>query len=197
MTLSNDEGIIALGGGSAQKLVADTLKNADDGELYIERSQSESLVFDDGRLRSSGFDEGEGFGLRAVTGETAAYAHSSILTPEALKRAAETCTSILGAKPSATVDVSPTVTKTRLYGVNNPVEAMGFAAKINLLEQVDAFTRKLDPRVKQVSVSIGSSWQKVSILRGDGRCYHGVRPLPRLGVSVTTDNNRHTGHVHP
>ena len=56
MTVSKDQDLAALGGASAQKLVADTLKNADDGELYIERSQSESLVFDDGRLRSAGFD---------------------------------------------------------------------------------------------------------------------------------------------
>ena len=193
MTVLKDQDLAALGGASAQKLVADTLKNADDGELYIERSQSENLVFDDGRLRSAGFDEGEGFGLRAVSGETAAFAHSSILTPEALKRAAETCTSILGGKPSASVDVSPATTTKRLYGTNNPVEAMGFAAKINLLEQVDAFTRKLDPRVKQVSVSIGSSWQKVSILRGDGSFYHDVRPLTRFGVSVTTEDNRTSG----
>src|SRR5450631_1808442 len=96
-----------LGGEQAVKLVAETLNNADDGEVFIERSQSEGLVFDDGRLRSASFDESQGFGLRAVSGETAAYAHSTHLTPDALKRASETCRSILGASRPAHVDLSP------------------------------------------------------------------------------------------
>ena len=129
-----------LGGASAQRLIADTLAKADDGELFIERRQTESFVYDDGRLRSASFDESEGFGLRAVSGETAAYAHSSDLSLEALKRSAATSASILNGGRSAQVDVSPTPSSCKLYGADNPVEAMGFAAKVNLLEAVDKFT---------------------------------------------------------
>ena len=116
-----------LGGASAQRLIADTLAKADDGELFIERRQTESFVYDDGRLRSASFDESEGFGLRAVSGETAAYAHSSDLSLEALKRSAATSASILNGGRSAQVDVSPTPSSCKLYGADNPVEAMGFA----------------------------------------------------------------------
>ncbi len=185
--------LASLGGAAALKTLSATLQSADDGELFVERAQSESLVFDDGRLRQASFDESEGFGLRAVTGETAAYAHSSILSPDSLNRAAETCTSILSGTRPAHIDLSPAPAKTKLYGTSNPVEALGFATKVNLLEEVNAFTRSLDPRVSQVSVSIGSSWQKVSILRGDGSFYHDVRPLTRFGVSVTTSDNRTSG----
>ena len=183
----------ALGGDAALKRIAEVLKNADDGELFIEHNQSESLVFDDGRLRSASFDQGEGFGLRAVTGETAAYAHSTMLNGESLARAAETCASILNHGQEAKVDLAPAPTTKKLYGNANPVEAMGFAKKINLLEEVNAFTRSLDPRISQVSVSLGSSWQKVTIARGDGSLYRDVRPLTRFGVSVTTSDNRTSG----
>ena len=128
-----------LGGASALRVIADTLAKADDGELFIERRQTESFVYDDGRLRSASFDESEGFGLRAVSGETAAYAHSSDLSLEALKRSALTSASILNSGRSAQVDVSPAAQTRKLYGANNPVEAMGFAAKVNLLEAVDKF----------------------------------------------------------
>jgi TldD protein len=191
MEKQND--IDLLGGSAAQSLVAETLKNADDGEIFIERSQSESLVFDDGRLRSASFDESQGFGLRAVTGETAAYAHSTQLTPEALKRAAETCVSILGSGRPAKIDVSPETGATKLYGADNPVEAQGFGAKINMLEEADTFARSLDPRVKQVSVSLGLSWQKVTIMRGDGSIYHDVRPMTRFGISAVTRDNKTSG----
>ena len=62
----------------------------DDGELFLEYSQSESLAFDDGTLRHAGFNTASGLGLRAVKGETVAYAHASEISEAALKRAAQT-----------------------------------------------------------------------------------------------------------
>ncbi len=193
MTQTHSNDLHKLGGSAALALVADTLAKADDGELFIEQSQSESFVFDDGRLRSASFDESEGFGLRAVSGETAAYAHSSDLSIEALKRASQTCSSILNGSRSATIDVSPAASTRKLYGSDNPLEAMGFAAKVNLLEEVDKFTRSLDPRVKQVSTSLGMSYQAVTIARADGSIYRDVRPLVRFGVSAVTENNKTSG----
>ena len=51
-----------------QAIVDDALAGADDGELYLEYRQSESLAFDDGRLRTASFNTAQGFGLRAVSG---------------------------------------------------------------------------------------------------------------------------------
>ena len=39
-----------------QQLVDESLKDADDGELFLEYRQSESFVFDDGRLKAATFD---------------------------------------------------------------------------------------------------------------------------------------------
>jgi TldD protein len=193
MTHSSSAVLDKLGGATALKLVADCLADADDGELFIEQRQTESFVYDDGRLRSASFDESEGFGLRAVGGETAGYAHSSNLSLESLKRAAETCTSVLGGARSASVDLAPISSSIKLYGADNPVEAMGFAAKVNLLEEVDKYTRSLDPRVSQVSASLGMDWQSVTIARADGQIYRDVRPLVRFGVSAVTSDNRTSG----
>lgn len=193
MTQSLSDDLSKLGGGAALAIVADTLARADDGEVFIEKRQTESFSFDDGRLRSASFDESEGFGLRAVSGETAAYAHSTELSVDALKRAAKTCSSILTGPRSPSIDVSPQAGANKLYGAENPVEAMGFAAKVNLLEEVDKFTRSLDPRVKQVSASLGMDWQSVTIARADGSLYHDIRPLVRFGVSAVTENNKTSG----
>jgi len=72
----------------AQSTLDDALTGADDGELYVERGISESLTFDDGRLRNASFDTSRGFGLRCVAGETSGFAQSTELTPGALTRAA-------------------------------------------------------------------------------------------------------------
>jgi TldD protein len=36
----------------AENIVSDTLKNCDDGELYLEDSKSESIVLDDNKIKS-------------------------------------------------------------------------------------------------------------------------------------------------
>src|SRR6202035_4238006 len=49
---------------------------------------------------------------------------------------------------------------------------------------INAYARSKDPRVRQVTASLGASWQAVEILRPDGETYRDVRPLVRVGVSV-------------
>ena len=57
--------------GRVEGLTQDALKGTDDGELFLEYRQSESLAYDDGKLKSASFDTTQGFGLRAVVGESA------------------------------------------------------------------------------------------------------------------------------
>src|SRR6185295_16616644 len=76
--------------GRVQQTVDQALKGADDGELYLEYSQSESFSFDDNRLKAATFDTSQGFGLRAVAGEATGYAHASEISEDAIARAAGT-----------------------------------------------------------------------------------------------------------
>ena len=78
--------------------VNDALAGCDDGELFLEYCQTESLNFDDGRLKTASFNTSQGFGLRAVAGETIGYAHASELSEAALKRAAETVKTVHSGK---------------------------------------------------------------------------------------------------
>jgi hypothetical protein len=170
------------------------VNGADDGELYLEHSESESLVFDDGRLKSASYDVGEGFGLRVVAGETSGYAHASEVSEPAIARAAA---SAAAAKRgySGVADAGPRGTNARLYGEDDVVNGLAFGAKAELLQEIDAYARALDPRVVQVSASVAGERRVVEILRVDGRLIRDVRPLVRLNVSVTVerDGRRETG----
>ena len=95
-------------------LVAEALEGADDGELFVEYRQSESLVFDDGRLKSASFDTSHGFGLRAVAGEQTGYAHASELSEAAIRRAGETVRAV-HAGHDGTVALAPQGTNRALY----------------------------------------------------------------------------------
>ncbi|WP_031552337.1 metalloprotease TldD [Parvularcula oceani] len=167
-----------------QSLVDDALSGADDGELYLEHSQSEAFVFDDGRLKTASYDVSQGFGLRAVLGETTAYAHASDLSETALKRAAASVQAVKTGQ-GGTLSDGPARTNRSLYTADNPLDAVEFGAKTKLLAEIDAYARSLDPRVRQVSASLSGEHVTVEILRPGGLIVRDVRPLVRLNVSVT------------
>lgn len=184
-TLPEDE---ALG------VLRSALAGADDGEIFVERRKSEALVFDDGRLRNASYDAAEGFGLRAVNGEVAGYAHSTDVSIAGLKRAAETARLAVG-DGGGTMAPPPPRTNTRLYTENDPIGAMPFAVKVETLREIDAFARAQDSRVVQVSAMLAASLQEVEILRADGTRVRDVRPMTRLNVSVIVeqDGRRESG----
>jgi TldD protein len=168
---------------SVRRHLAHGLDGADDGELFLEYRQSEMLLFDNGRLKQATYDTVQGFGLRAVKDEAVGYAHASDMSEAAIARAADAVRAVKSGY-SGTYAEAPARTNRRLYGDDNPLAAPGFEAKVRLLEQIDAHARAKDPRVRQVSVSLGGSWQVVEILRADGESYRDVRPLVRVNVSV-------------
>lgn len=166
-----------------RRIVADTIAGADDGELYLEYSESEALMFDNGRLKTANFNTDQGFGLRAVAGEATGYAHSSELSESALLRASDAVAAVKGGY-SGTLAAAPARTNRHLYGDENPIPSPSFAEKAKLLQEIDAFLRNKDPRVRQVTASLASSWQHVEILRADGQIVRDIRPLVRVNVSV-------------
>ncbi|MEM9229929.1 MAG: metalloprotease TldD [Pseudomonadota bacterium] len=173
---------------TALSVLRQATQGADDGELFLERRRSESLMYDDNRLKTASYDAAEGFGLRAVRGETAGYGHSTELSEAALRRAAETARLAVGDGGGVLAD-EPIRTNTRLYADVDPVSAMPFATKVDTLKEIDAYARGLDDRVVQVSASVAASLQEVVILRPDGGTYTDVRPMTRLNVSVTVEEN--------
>ncbi len=163
-------------------------EGADDGELFLERRRSEALLFDDGRLKTASYDASEGFGLRAVCGEVAGYAHSTDISEQALKRAAETARLAVG-DGGGTWSDAPNPTNTKLYSDLDPISGAPFPVKVETLRDIDAFARGLDRRVVQVSASIAASLQEIEILRPDGYSVRDTRPMTRINVSVIVEEN--------
>ncbi|WP_291729652.1 metalloprotease TldD [Leisingera sp. F5] len=166
----------------------DALNGAEDGEIFAERRKSEALSFDDGRLRSASYDASEGFGLRAVNGDVAGYAHSTDVSIASLKRAAETAKLAVG-EGGGTYSDAPQATNAKLYTDADPISAMPFPVKVETLRDVDAYARDLDQRVVQVSASLAASLQEVEILRADGTRVCDIRPMARFNVSVIVEKD--------
>jgi len=173
---------------TARALLREAVAGADDGELFLERRRSEVLSFDDGRLRTASYDAAEGFGLRAVRGEAAGYAHSTTLDEHALRRAVATARLAVG-EGGGTLDAAPPATNRRLYTDADPMLDATFPGKVDVLREIDAFARGLDPRVVQVSATLSASHQEVAILRAEGPVVTDTRPMARLNVSVIVEQD--------
>ncbi len=174
--------------GTALRHLRAATEGADDGELFFERRSSEALVFDDGRLKTASYDAAEGFGLRAVNGDVAGYAHSSEISEAAIKRAVDTARLAVGAGGGTLAD-GPTPTNRKLYTDADPIGGIDFPVKIETLREIDSFARDLDPRVVQVSATLAASHQEVVILRPDGKIVTDTRPMTRVNVSVIVEEN--------
>ena len=177
-----------LGRAQVEAVVDDALGGADDGELFLEYRQSENVMIDDGKIKSAAFDTSQGFGLRAVAGESTGYAHASELSEAALKRAADTVKAVHGGG-SGTIAVEPVGTNISLYPDDNPIGLVPFDRKVDLLTEMDAYARGKDEKVKQVSASISGEWQAVQIVRAGGHRVADIRPLVRLNVTVVVEHD--------
>jgi len=178
----------------AERITANALAGTDDGELFLEYRETESLALEEGRIRSAGFDTQAGFGLRAVLGEETGYAHAGELSEAALKRAASTVSAVRAGR-SGTGSEAPRATNSRLYSDASPLAGDGFAGRAAILSEIDAYARGRDPRVKQVMASLYGEWQAVQIVRADGSRTADLRPLVRLNVAVVVerDGKRESG----
>lgn len=173
---------------SSLKHLQETVSGADDGEMFLERRRSESIVLDDNQIKNASYDATEGFGIRAVKGETAGYAHSTTLNESALKRACETARLAVG-DGGGTMAPPPKLTNQRLYTDADPMADAEFSVKIDTLKEINDFLRAMDKRVIQVSATLAASHQEIEILRPEGGQVRDVRPMARLNISVIVEHN--------
>ncbi len=164
-------------------LVNKTLTKYDDGELFLEKTISENLVFDDNKLKNASYDEDKGFGLRVINNESIGFAHSSELTEISLKNAIKSLNSIRAGK-NFSYEI-PKKTNLNLYSNLNPISIVEFKSKIALLKKINQYARNKDEKVTQVSITLAGNFQNVEIFRGEGIFYSDSRPLVRLNISIT------------
>ncbi len=173
-----------------QALTNDALDGMDDGELYLEYTQSEALGFDDGVLRTASGDTSQGFGLRTVLGEATGYAHATELSEAAIERAGKAVRAVKAGHNGVEDTIGGIAPAGKaLYPDINPIAGVPFDKKVALLQAIDAYVRGKDPRVKQVSASLSGEWQAVQIVRAGGEVAGDIRPLVRLNIAVVVEQN--------
>ncbi|HBX54275.1 metalloprotease TldD [Pseudomonas sp. UBA2684] len=161
----------------------------DAADLYFQSQVSETWVLEDGIVKEGSFNLDQGVGVRAQSGEKTGFAYSNAISAEALSQAARAARSIARAGQHGRVQAFSSPLVTALYAPDNPLDVIDRAQKVELLKQVDQATRALDPRIKQVTVSLAGVWDRVLVAANDGGLGADIRPLVRFNVSVIVEQN--------
>ena len=163
---------------------------ADDADIYVQRSHSESLSLEESRVKHISASTMQGVGVRAIQGEVSGHAYTDCLTPESLMEATSAaCAIAQQGQQRAPVAIQSQALQHQLYPNHNPMHSMDMHQRKQLLEDIDALARSLDARVTQVMASISASFSHIHILRMDGVHVMDERPLVRLNVSVVVEEN--------
>jgi TldD protein len=159
--------------------------HVDYADLYFQYARSEAWSLEEGIVKSGSFNIEQGVGVRAISGEKTAFAYSDDISLAALKTAANTTRAIAAAGAQR---LAPLLQRGKqpatLYAGNDPIASLDDAAKVKLLERLEAMARAVDPRVKEVMASIAGTWEVVLVARADGHMAADVRPLVRVSISV-------------
>ena len=166
--------------------IDDSLSKFDDGELFVEETFSENVTFDDNKVKSASYDNEKGFGLRGVSDDSVSFYHSSELDEKNLDKALKLLKN--KNKNIKNIDSNNHLRKNeKLYEPQNPINGFKLDEKIKILEKINNYARKLDPAVKEVSVSLNGNYQNVEVFKKAGVSLFDSRPLVRLNVNISVE----------
>lgn len=165
-------------------------KTIDTADIYMQSVQSESWLLEDGIIKKGDFDIDRGVGIRAMSGEKTGFAYSDDIILPALENAANAARSIAYHGSEGKIKAWKPIPGRRLYTTTNPLGSLSESDKILLMQKVDAEARRLDPRVKQVIVSLAGVYETVLVFNSDGTLGADVRPLVRMNVHVIVEQNQ-------
>ncbi len=160
-------------------------RRVDYADLFFEYSAQDSVVLEEGIVKTGDRHLEQGVGVRAQVDERQGYAHSDEVSVEALQLAARTARAISAdAGAGGRAAVATGAAARDLYPVAQSPTDASVARKILLVEQIDRYARSRDPRIVEVMTSCVTQHRQVLVLGSDGTLAEDARPLVRLNVQV-------------
>jgi len=186
-----EQQLLAPGGldhGKLERVLGDLMGPAvDSGDIYFQSARHESWVLEDGLVRSGSHSTEQGVGIRAISGEKTGFAYADEIVMPSLLQASSAARAIARHGSSGQVSAWNRQSPPVLYGIDDPMQSMGAADKVDFLRQVDAYARSRDPRVSQVVVSLAATHETILVAATDGTLAADIRPLVRLNISVIAE----------
>ena len=163
---------------------------ADFADLYAEHAIVTAFSLDERRVKTASYTVLQGVGVRAIRGEQTGYAYADGFAPDALREAARVAAAVsrdapAGARAGETPAAFRVTASEPPFVLRDPATlALDEAAKVSMLQRADDAARAHDPRVHEVSVSLGTSAKWFLVANSDGVWAEDRTHLSRLVISA-------------
>jgi len=188
-----DDRILApagLGHRDLDRLLGQVMDRAvDAADIYFQSLRHEAWTLEDGHVKDASHSIEQGAGVRAISGEKTGFAYSDELALPALAAATEAARAITRQGGDGAVRAWQAAEARPLYTATDPLGTLGDEEKIGLLERVDKVARAVDPRVREVVVTLAATHEVVLVAASDGTLAADIRPLVRMNVSVIAEQD--------
>ncbi|MFC5919977.1 metalloprotease TldD [Neisseria weixii] len=158
--------------------------HVDYADIYCQRTAYESWHLEEGMVKSGSFQIDQGVGVRAVSGDKTAFAYADSLNIDSINRSAQAVRVIGAAGSGQSIKVPGAVYGKPVHAVIDPIASLDSAAKVALLNKVEALAKAADPRIVQVMAGLTCEHDMIYLARLDGKHAADIRPMVRLNVSV-------------
>jgi TldD protein len=157
-------------------------------DIFIQETQSSSLVLEEGCIRRAGLGKMRGAGIRVIKNGCTGFGYSDDFDVDRLKDAAFVA-AFAADDPGAST--SARHLEPKHYPDVNPVavapDQVLIKDKIDLLTRADNAARKSDPRIIQVHASYGDSISRITVADSEGLLVSDRRVMCRLSVGVVAE----------
>jgi len=171
-----------------EALSAALSRGGDFADVFFQHRVETDLALEDGAV-NRGFASVElGVGVRVVKGDQTGYGYTEDLSLPAILAAARTAATIAdGAAIDAPAVLHLAPRLSGRYPAISPGEGEGAAARLPILEQVNARLLAADPSVRKVNVHLHDETGAMLVADSSGRVVEDLQPMALLSVSVLAE----------
>jgi TldD protein len=167
-----------------------TKNNVDYADLYFQYSRNEFWSLEDGKVKNGSYSIDQGVGIRSVSDEKTAFTYSNDISLETLKNATQIVNSIRNQGQSRSIPNHKKSFTKNIYSNQDPIESLASMQKIKILETIEMYAKKLNPKIIKVSASLAAQYEVILIHNYYGHLVEDVRPLIRLSISVIAQTGK-------
>ncbi len=165
-------------------------KGVDYADVYFEYCANNSIMMEEGIVKSSAKSISMGVGIRALKGDQTGYAYSEDFNVKPIQHAAGTAASIAssGAVKAWEGGKFSMLSAPNYYRIEHSISDMDMAEKIKLVQKAEKIAKDYDKRIEKVTVTLADAIKFVQIATSDGGMALDARPMFRMNVQCVAQD---------
>ncbi|MCV2531441.1 MAG: metalloprotease TldD, partial [Candidatus Lightella neohaematopini] len=160
-------------------------------DIYIQLSYYERLVMENNIIKYSNYNIDNGVGVRVIRNNKTGFAYANQINTHTLQKSIILARDITNKSGIFKVKtLIPQNIKHNIYSHdNNPLSSLSMDDKVSLLHNINHTARNMDHRVKEVIITLSSSYEYILIVTSDGILTADIRPLVNLSINIQVEQN--------